>query len=264
MFLRFLEYFKNVFTALKMPERVLEPEAMDSYEEVIVYDGLVKKYLGILHEGFVQTLLNLGPPQGRILEVGTGTGRIAVLLSKYAPEYEVWAIDLSSNMLRVAKNNAVEFGVKDRLFFIRADAKRLPFKDHSFEMVYSHNMMHHIPDPRAMIEEMVRVLKPGGTFVLRDLKRLRPITRWFHVKIFGLHYDRSMKRQYDASIRAALSKDEWIDLINKIPLDGASLTSQFVTHLTISRPYKGEFRKRNINLPLTVKKIPRIFYKQKR
>ena len=249
----------KILSSFRIPPRVLEPEAMADIDEVRAYDSLVAKYMGILHEGFVATLLNLGPEKGKVLEVGTGTGRIATTLAKYAPGYEVIAVDLSKNMLCVAMENAKMLGVENRVEFLLGDAKTLPFHDNTFDMVFSHNMMHHVPEPGFMLREMARVLKPDGSFVLRDLKRLSPFWRWAHVNLFGFNYDPVMKRQYEDSIRAALAQEEWKALLAEIPLNGLRLSHQFVTHLSISRPYAG-VRGKKANLPISVKTLPRFLY----
>jgi len=62
-------------------KRVLEPEAMMSLDEARNYDKLVVKYLQILHDGFVETVLNAVSDGSSILEVGTGSGRISIELA---------------------------------------------------------------------------------------------------------------------------------------------------------------------------------------
>ena len=51
---------------------------MMSVDEVVAYDLLAKKYLKILHAGYIETVINLSPPAGLFLDVGTGTGWIAI------------------------------------------------------------------------------------------------------------------------------------------------------------------------------------------
>jgi ubiquinone/menaquinone biosynthesis C-methylase UbiE len=216
-------------------KRVLEPEAMMSLEEVYAYDKLTIEYLTILHNGFIETIINLSPPTGKFLEVGTGTGRIATGVAKYNLEVQIEAIDLSENMLTVAKDNAVHEGVTDRLNFSIADAKNLPFETDYFDSVFCHNMLHHIPDPLMMVKEMNRVVKNDGALLIRDLTRVPHFWIPFHVNILGLPYNKLMKKEYRDSIKAALSKEEWADLYKRSGTSGARITKQFVTHQGIER-----------------------------
>ena len=70
-------------------KRIMEPESMETLEEVYAYDRLTLKYLTILHNGFIETVVNLSPATGKFLEVGTGTGRIAIGVAKYNPEIQI-------------------------------------------------------------------------------------------------------------------------------------------------------------------------------
>lgn len=216
-----------------MNTRDLEPEAMLSKEEVVAYDQLVRKYLNILHSGFIETIVNSSPEKGRFLDVGAGTGWISIGVAECIPGAEIYAVDLSDNMLAVAGENAMKRGVADRITFLKSDAKRLPLPTGSFDVVFSHNMMHHVPEPNAMLAEMKRVLKPGGGFFLRDLKRLTDFWRAVHVRLFGMKYNELMKKEYSDSIRAALSSDEWKETFDWLDLSGAKLLNKFVTHVEI-------------------------------
>lgn len=216
--------------------RILEPEVMMSEEEVIAYDSLVKRYLRILHAGFIETVINMSPPKGLFLDVGTGTGWIAIGVAKYNQEVEVWGVDLSETMLKVAHKNAELEGVTERTRFLIGDARGLPFEDETFDSVFCHNMLHHLPEPIELVKEMARVVKKDGAIIIRDLKRHSKLVTVLHVNILGLPYNKLMKKEYRDSILAALSEDEWKELIKRINLKGARLTKQFITHITIERP----------------------------
>lgn len=207
-----------------------------SEEEVMAYDLLVRKYFGILHAGFIETVINLSPPKGLFLDVGTGTGWIAIGVAGHNPATEVWGVDLSETMLKVAQKNAVERGVSDRTKFLIGDAKRLLFDDEMFDAVFCHNMLHHIPEPEILVREMSRVAKRNGAIIIRDLIRHNKLITEFHVNILGLPYNRLMKKEYRDSIMAALSKKEWAALFESVNIPSARLTQQFITHQSIERP----------------------------
>jgi ubiquinone/menaquinone biosynthesis C-methylase UbiE len=215
--------------------RILEPEAMDSLEAAYTYDHLTRKYLQILHAGFVETALNFCPEAGRVLEVGTGTGRILIEMAKYNPRLSLVGLELSANMLAVARENARREGVADRIAFLLADAKQMPFPSASFDAVLCHNMLHHLPDPLLLIAEVARIARPDAAILIRDLIRPPRLLIPLHVHILGLPYNQAMKAQYRDSLRAALSKAEWRELFARADIHASRLTRQFVTHITLQR-----------------------------
>ena len=216
-------------------QRILETESMETIEEVHAYDKLTMKYLTILHNGFIETVLNASPPTGKFLEVGCGTGRISIGIAKYNPNVDIIAVDLSENMLAVAKENAKQEGVLDRIQFQIADAKKLPFDNQSFDSVFCHNMLHHIPDPLHMVEDIKRVAKDNGSILIRDLIRVNRFFIPLHVNIFGLFYNKLMKQEYRNSIQAALSKPEWKDLERSTAIKDAVSRRLFITHQEIRK-----------------------------
>src|SRR4051812_29989554 len=94
------------------------------------------------------------PEPRRILELGTGTGTGALMLAQRFPEAEIWAADLSEEMIRQAQAKAPE-EARDRLHFEAADAAALPHEDDSFDLVCQLNLP-------LYADEIARVLAPGG------------------------------------------------------------------------------------------------------
>ena len=98
-----------------------------------------------------------------ILDVGSGAGQIAKHLLKYAdPGAQLTCIDLSHTMLRRARNRLHSA----RPQFLGADIVRLPFDDASFDCITCGYVLEHVPDPRAGLAELSRVLQPGGRMLL--------------------------------------------------------------------------------------------------
>jgi len=97
----------------------------------------------------------------RLLDVGCGTGRFAVLAAERLGA-RVWGVDRSAEMLREARARPGSARVGWR----QADATGLPFKDGWFDAVHSHLVLHLIDDVPAAVAEMRRVLAPGGRVVL--------------------------------------------------------------------------------------------------
>jgi ubiquinone/menaquinone biosynthesis C-methylase UbiE len=100
-------------------------------------------------------------PFGETLEIGAGTGYFSLNLAQLGLIEQPTASDISDGMLETLAATAGELGVE--VATVRTEAEELPFEANSFDLVFGHAVLHHIPDlPRALAEFM-RVLRPGGT-----------------------------------------------------------------------------------------------------
>ncbi len=102
-------------------------------------------------------------PFGDALEIGAGTGYFSLNLMKAGVVERATATDISPGMLQTLKENARELGLKVGTRV--TEAERLPFDDESFDLVFGHAVLHHIPDLARAFGEFRRVLRPGGTLV---------------------------------------------------------------------------------------------------
>ncbi|MBN1138959.1 MAG: class I SAM-dependent methyltransferase [Anaerolineae bacterium] len=118
-----------------------------------------------------QKLAQLGLRAERILDVGCGFGTTAIVLAGALPESEVVGIDLSEPLLARAKEAARDAGLERRVSFRKADVGQIPYDDHSFDAVVNVQMLHIVEDPVAMLNEMERVLVPGGMLFMADIRR---------------------------------------------------------------------------------------------
>jgi ubiquinone/menaquinone biosynthesis C-methylase UbiE len=93
----------------------------------------------------------------RVLEIGCGTGCDLLQFAKHGAD--AVGVDVTPEHLRLARERVGGLAKVEE-----ADATRLPFPDGTFDYVYSHGVLHHIETPRRVVEEIFRVLKPGGRF----------------------------------------------------------------------------------------------------
>ena len=113
---------------------------------------------------FVAVAGTEGWPYGRALEIGAGTGFFALNLHQAGVLSDVHVSDLSPGMVEAAKANAQRLGfeIEGRV----GDAEHLPYDDAEFDLVVGHAVIHHIPDVELALREILRVLRPGGRFVI--------------------------------------------------------------------------------------------------
>lgn len=97
----------------------------------------------------------------RALEVGAGTGYFGLHLAQAGVITELTCTDISAGMLEALSTNARELGL-EAVETVRTDAEALPFADQSFDLVFGHAILHHLPDLERAFAEFQRVLRPDG------------------------------------------------------------------------------------------------------
>ena len=133
-----------------------------------MYDALVATVL----EGFYARVAGevaAAHPGGKLLEVGSGPGRLAVRLARETPGMTLTGVDISSAMVERAARRAAGAGLSERVRFEVGDVGALPLLDQEFDGVVSTLSLHHWPDPASGLAEIHRVLKPGGEARIYDL-----------------------------------------------------------------------------------------------
>jgi SAM-dependent methyltransferase len=99
---------------------------------------------------------------GRGLEIGAGTGYFSLNLLRNGRVDDVVATDVSRGMLDTLSATAERLGLSSQVETVVCDAEQLPFDDASFDIVFGHAVLHHIPDLEQAFREFKRVLRPGG------------------------------------------------------------------------------------------------------
>jgi ubiquinone/menaquinone biosynthesis C-methylase UbiE len=130
---------------------------------------------------------------GKVLEVAVGTGKN---LPYYQRDRRIIALDLSSEMLKVARNRVANLSLP--ISFLVADAEALPFRGNSFDTVVSSLSTCTFPDPVGALKEMARVCRREGRVLLLEHGRSdrEPLGRWQDrhadqfAKPLGCHWNR--------------------------------------------------------------------------
>lgn len=142
----------------------------------LLYDWMAKRYDDIKQLNYIDEATRLGTPLARrlranpsprVLDVATGTGRLPLaLMRQFQFDGTVVGIDRSRGMLREAQD-AVR-GYNDRVSLLQEDAGTLSFPDACFDCVTCLEALEFMPDPRGIIQEMLRVLRPGGVLLVSN------------------------------------------------------------------------------------------------
>ncbi|MBD2137052.1 class I SAM-dependent methyltransferase [Anabaena sp. FACHB-1237] len=105
-------------------------------------------------------------PHANILDLGCGTGRLLDRLANYFPGITATGLDLSPQMLRIARINNRHH---PRLIYLEGNAENLPFAQGQFDAVFNTISFLHYAHPEQVLSEVKRVLSPGGRFYLVDI-----------------------------------------------------------------------------------------------
>jgi ubiquinone/menaquinone biosynthesis C-methylase UbiE len=108
------------------------------------------------------------PPGGKVLEVAPGPGYFAIELAKLG-KHDVTGLDISKTFVEIARSNAAEAGVK--VDFRQGNAADMPFAAEAFDFIFCRAAFKNFCEPVKALQEMYRVLKPGGQAVIIDLRR---------------------------------------------------------------------------------------------
>jgi len=241
-----------------MLPRVLEPEVMDTPEEAHDYDAMDHS---VVNRVFVDDFLAEMQAAGRlqmaetgkpltILDAGTGTAQIPIeLLSRFAarsPAFQesrtsrtsqvhITATDIAEEMLKVARRNVNAAELADSIHLRHVDCKSLPYADATFDAVISNSIVHHIPEPMAVLSEMWRVLKPGGALFVRDLLRPPDGKTLDHlVQSYAGDENDHSQQMFRDSLHAALTVDEMRRLLQQLGIPAENVHQTTDRHWTLS------------------------------
>src|SRR5271157_4627721 len=115
-----------------------------------------------------QDIAHRVPSGNDVLEVAPGPGFLAIELAKLG-SYRIVGLDISKSFVCIATENATNAGVE--VTFQEGNASSMPFESNSFDFVYCRAAFKNFSEPVQALNEMYRVLKPGGEAVIHDLRR---------------------------------------------------------------------------------------------
>jgi ubiquinone/menaquinone biosynthesis C-methylase UbiE len=197
------------------------PETADGIQgefDVMIYDNFMR---GLRNRGWLETkdILASGIDSGTVLELGPGPGYLGLDWLRRTTGTHLTGLDISPNMLAVARKNAREYGLEDRVKYVAGNAAAMPFADNAFDAVFSNGSLHEWEAPVRILSEVARVLKPGGRYCVTDMKRnMNPLVSSF---LWLATRPAEIRPYLRSSIAAAYTHPEIVAILSETPLGGA-------------------------------------------
>lgn len=147
----------------------------------------------VRHEELLANLLSTTSVKGKkILEVGAGMGGDSVYLAKKGASVSV--LDFTSEALDLIQKNAK--AEKVSIEIIRADARKMPMNDNAYDIIFHQGLLEHFKNPREILDEQMRVLKPGGILLIDVPQRYTTYTIKKHMLMLLGKWFAGWEREY--------------------------------------------------------------------
>ena len=159
-----MKLLKNKAARYLIPERI-PGFAASLYDKAA--RTAISRYYARIAEEIIATI-----DSGMILDIGTGPGYLPIEIAKRRANIRIKGIDLTQQMIKIAKRNAREAGMTEQLNFEVGDANKLTFEDNTYDMLISTGTFHSWKDPIRVMNECYRVLKPGKETWIYDPARI--------------------------------------------------------------------------------------------
>lgn len=214
-----------------MGDRIpLPQEPIADMDAVTQYDNGARYYMMPEYKYFVRKILKKGIRSGKVLDIGTGSGRLAIELAKVKDcHFDIVALDISENMIKKARENARHYGVENKIKFLVSTAAALPFPDNTFDLVISYASLHHWLKPVTVFDEVARVTKETGYAIIRDNKRVyqNPIWRAL-IWLVSRPMNKRHRENWPKAILASYTIPEVHEILSRSQLKNYRISSDFV------------------------------------
>ena len=214
-------------------QRILEPEVMDGQENVLAYASadfseVNQKFVNDLIKKYSSHLKN-------VLDLGCGPADIPMRLASLLSSVHITAVDASKKMIETAKERVTKAKLNSKISLLEGYVPGLLLKEQSFDTIISNSLLHHLPNPVVLWEEIIRLGKSNAAIFIMDL--LRPSSPE-KVKETVEKYSRDghpvLKEDFYNSLLAAFTMDEVKDQLKNAGL--VKLNAEIISdrHLLVS------------------------------
>ena len=217
-------------------DRIPEPELMDDPAEAEAYaitdfsdvnEKFTERFTELMIQNYGKSVLKR---HFVMADLGCGPGDITNRVRFRFMEALIVGVDGAPSMLKYAKN----YFPNSRIDWIAADAKRLPFRSSSIDVVFSNSLLHHLADPMPFWDELKRVVKKSGFVFLRDLHRPNsPSEARKIVEMYAGDATDLLKEEYYRSLLSSFTTSEVQEQLRKVGLDNFCVEKVTDRHLDI-------------------------------
>lgn len=186
--------------------RVPEAELMDGDEDA----AYVRADFSEVNAAFVARLLEVAGKRvhSNAIDLGAGPGDIALRVARARPEWTVTAFDLSSVMIDTARQVTRDASVTN-VQVLQGNAADTKLPAHSFDVIFTNSLLHHVGDAPQLWREIKRLAAPGAAIFLRDLFRPESVERARElVELHTAGHSPQQKELFFRSLLAAYTPDE--------------------------------------------------------
>jgi ubiquinone/menaquinone biosynthesis C-methylase UbiE len=135
-------------------------------------------------------------------------------------------MEISEDMITIAEKNSSEYGMNDRVEYIKGDARSMPFEDNYFDAAFTNGSLHEWAYPEEIMNELTRVLKPGGRYIISDMKRnMSPLIKW---SLWLFAQPKEIRTGLISSINAAYTLLEIECLVKTTALQSSKVTQNMM------------------------------------
>jgi ubiquinone/menaquinone biosynthesis C-methylase UbiE len=211
----------KLFNSPRVP---LKEEQFINSDTARFYDEHARRFMIPVYRQFAAKVAKINLPAKRVLDIGTGSGLLAIELAKARPDWQIIGTDISDEMLKLARENAKREGQVDRIDFWQYSAEALPFEDDYFGLVVSNASLHLWTDPIKIFKEIARVTAPGGYCLIWDNLRLTALFPFLRGLGWVMGMNKEQRQLWLQAIQSSYNINEAKTLIIKSVLQDARVT----------------------------------------
>jgi ubiquinone/menaquinone biosynthesis C-methylase UbiE len=202
----------------------LGEEAFTDVNTAHFYDEHARRFMGSVYRRFGKKVAGIRSAGARVLDIGTGSGLLAIELTKAHPDWQVTGTDISEKMLELAQQNAARAGFNDMINYRQAPAATLPFADGFFSLVVSNASLHLWTDPLKVLQEIARVTAAGGYCLIWDNMRLTALSPLLSLigRVMGMNAEQ--RRLWLNAMRASYTVGETKAILCKSAFNNARVS----------------------------------------
>jgi ubiquinone/menaquinone biosynthesis C-methylase UbiE len=209
------------YTTKVFPNRSVRLEEIEDPGAARAFGAITRlpQYKLIMHLFTIKALSN--QRGGRAIDIGCGDGGLAIALARRHLGLKVVGLDLSDEMLDLARSRARKASLGEHVSFKTGNAESIPFPSESFDLVVSTMSLHHWSNPMKVLGEVARILRHGGKCVLADMRR-DPVLPFVGLLWFASHFivPRPLRRIGEplGSLQSAYTPEEASSMLKKSKL----------------------------------------------